>query len=77
MAGGVADVRPKNGVLCLPHPGAQRILSPIELMVAERRRGNTDTVEDLDHRPAEGEVGRRRPLKFIPTIQEQELAGGR
>ena len=74
---GIANVRTEDGVVGVAHAGAQRVLRPVEFMVSQCARRETQVVEDLHDRTAEGQVGCRRTLEFIPTIQQDGLARGR
>src|SRR6185503_8969453 len=43
----VAHVRSENRVACLTHARSERVLSPIEFVIAERRGGDAEPIEDV------------------------------
>src|SRR2546430_1229704 len=65
----VGDVRREEVIVCLCHPGAQRIHGPVELVVADRRGVDPEGVHRGDHGPAEVEVGDRGPLHFVAGVE--------
>ena len=68
-----AHVGAEDGVSRVAHAGAERVLAPVELVIAKGTRGEADRVEHRDHRPAECEVGCWRALELIAAVQDDRL----
>src|SRR5436305_1866287 len=73
-AEGVAHVRAQKGVVRLAHACAQRVLTPIEFVIAERRGGETESIEDLHHRSPEREIRSGRTLKLVAAVEKDRGA---
>ena len=73
----VSDVRRKHSKLRVTHPGAKRILAPIEVVVADGRRRVAERIVEGNHRAAEREVRRGRALKQVAPVEQHRRAGTR
>ena len=55
-----------------PHARPQRVLPPVEFVIADRRRGEAERVEQVGHRPAEREVRRGRALELVARVEPDD-----
>jgi hypothetical protein len=69
-----SNVRSKHAVALVAHSGAERVLSPVELVVAQCRGGVAEVIENLRDGPSERQVRRQRPLKLVATVDENPFA---
>ena len=70
----VADVRAEYRVVRLLHPRTERVLAPVELVVAERGGGEPQLIEYVDDGAAERKVRGRRALKLIAAVEKKGRA---
>ena len=71
----IADVDRQKRELRLADALAQRVLAPVELVVAHRGRVDADGVERLDRRGALEEARDRRALHEVPRVHYQRPPG--
>ena len=71
----VEHVRGENRVARLLHALEQDGQAEVELVVPQRRGGDADLVERVDHRPPLELVRQQRSLELVAAVDEQRLAG--